>query len=107
MINRLELNKKPVYVLPDNVLVGIYMNKYKEVEFSPDLCICVWGAAVGKICEYRETAKQICVKSDDKNLIDFIKNYNWSDEAHKMATPNLNMWKFKKVLLEKFYNANK
>lgn len=101
--NRLMLNKKPVYELPDEVITGIYMNKYQEPDFKPDICICVWGA-VGKISEPKENAKQIWVKTDNTELIDFIKTYDWGKEAHRMATPNLNIWKFKKIILEEFYN---
>lgn len=104
MENRLELNKKPVYELPDEVLVGIYMHKYQELDFIPDLCLCVWGA-VGKLSKPKENAKQIWVKTDNEELINFIKRYNWNKEAHKMATPNLNMWKFKKIILEEFYGV--
>lgn len=102
MENRLCLNNRPRYKLPDDVTVGIYMNKYKDLTFEPDICLCIWGS-VGKICKPRETAKQMWVKTDNKDLIDFIKTYDWGKEAHKMATPNLNMWKFKKILLEEFY----
>ena len=105
MENRLCLNKKPVYELPDEVLTGIYMNKYQELKFNPDICLCVWGYSVGKISEPKENAKQIWVKTDNRDLIDFIKTYNWKDKAHKMATPNINMWKFKKILLEEFYGV--
>ena len=105
MENRLCLNKKPVYELPDEVLVGLYMNKYQELDFNPDICLCVWGAgSCGKIKKYKEDAKQICIKTSNKELIDFIKEYNWIEEAHKTANPNLNMWKFKKIILEEFYN---
>ena len=103
MENRLELNKKPTYELPNEVMVGMYRNRYRELDFDPDVCICVWGS-VGKISKPKENAKQIWIKTNDNDLIDFIKNYNWNREAHKMTTPNLNMWKFKKIILEEFYN---
>lgn len=105
MKNRLCLNKKPVYVLPDEVDVAIYMNKYNDdVGFIPNICICAWGASVGRIEKYKNSAKQICVKTDNNKLLDFIKKYDWRDEAHRVATPNINMWKFKKIILEEFYN---
>ena len=44
MENRLELNKRPVYELPDEIVVGLYMKNYQDVDFNPDLCLCVWGA---------------------------------------------------------------
>ena len=105
MENRLCLNKRKIYNLPDEVAIGLYMNKYQDVSFNPDICLCVWGAGnCGKIRKYKEDAKQIWVKTDNEELINFIKRYNWNKEAHKMATPNLNMWKFKKIILEEFYN---
>lgn len=105
MENRLELNKKPRYELPDEVLVGLYMNKYQKVNFEPDVCLCVWGVSVGKLSKPREYAKQIWVKTDNEELINFIKRYNWNKEAHKMTAPNLNMWRFKKIILEEYYGG--
>lgn len=75
MENRLCLNKRPVYELPDEVMVGQYdyrKNKPTIPNFEPDICLCVWGA-VGKLSKPKENAKQIWVKADNEELINFIK----------------------------------
>ena len=100
--NRLELNKKPVYELPEEVLTKEYRIGRKPPNFKPDICISIWGN-VGKISRPKESANQLWIRTNNKELIDFIKNYDWRKEAHKMASPNLNTWKFNKILLEEFY----
>lgn len=108
MENRLELNKKNIYELPDEVLIDTYeystdKKRYREPVFAPDVCICIWGR-VGKVESPRSSSKQIWVKTENKDLMDFIMDYNWKKEAHKTTILNLNVWKFKKIILEEFYN---
>lgn len=108
MENRLELNKKPVYELPDEVIVGKYERRKvngRIPDFKPDICITTFGNI--KEAQPGKTVEQIWFKSDNNDLINFIKTYDWNKEAYKITTPNLNMWKFKKIILEEFYGDNK
>ena len=105
MENRLCLNKKVKYTLPSDVCVSRYEAKFKTPNFTPDLCICMWGASVGKVRKYKENAKQLCIKTDNKELLDFISSYNWGSIVIDTATPFLSDWKFKKIILEEFYGV--
>ncbi len=108
MENRLELNKRPVYELPDEVLVGLYCNNYCEPDFKPDICITSFGRLYIK--KPKETSKQIWIKADNIDLIEFIRTYNWENKMKKVLLSqaegdkySLNIWRFKKIILEEFY----
>lgn len=110
MENRLELNKKPIYELPDEVIIGEYMynkdkKRYREPNFEPDICINSWGDILGEVIPKKSKALQIWIKTDNKELIDFISNFNWYSvcPSHNNS-PVLAKWKFKKIMLEEFYN---
>jgi hypothetical protein len=45
----------------------------------------------------------VWIKSDNKELIDFIYNYNWRDSVGAIGSKMIEMWRFKKILLEEFY----
>ena len=54
MENRLCLNKRPKYELPDEVIIGSYHyskneKRYNEPDFEPDICINAWGDILGEI----------------------------------------------------------
>ena len=111
MENRLCLNKKPKYELPDEVIVCEYtysrdIKRYREPNFEPDICINNWGDILGEVIPKKSKALQIWIKTDNKELIDFISNFNWYSVCPNSvnATPVLNLWKFKKIILEEFYN---
>ena len=107
MENRLNLNKKKVYELPDEVVVGFYnkFNKKPSIvpNFKPDICLNSWGGLVIK--QAKSTTRQYWIKTNNKNLIDFIKNYDWNKVADDVTTPFLPFWKFKKIILEEFYGV--
>lgn len=106
MENRLELNKRPTYELPDEVLVGLYMKNYQDVDFNPDLCINAWGDILGAKTCGKQKAKEIWIKTDNKDLIDFISNFDWYSVCpNSLNSPELSLWKFKKILLEEFYGG--
>lgn len=107
MENRMKLNKKPVYELPDNVLIGLY-NKYNKKpsiipNFEPDICLNTWGSNMntGKAME---TSRQLWIKTDNKELIEFIKMNDWGKYLKYVSSPYLNKWMLKKIILEEFYN---
>ena len=107
MENRLELNKKPIYELPDEVLVGQYqkaVNTIKgntEPDFMPDICLKGWGK-VWSIEEYKSSNYQIWIKTDDNELINFIMNYEI--KLCGVSSPSICVSMVKKIILEEFYN---
>lgn len=106
MENRLELNKRPTYELPDEVLLGQYTRSNKKEdtvpEFEPDVIICNWGAI--RIAEKKKaTAKQLWIKSDNKKLLNFIKEYDWKNCTSDIGTPFIGLPKFKQILLKEYY----
>ena len=107
MENRLGLNKRPKYELPDEVLVDRY-DRYLDKkgilpDFEPDICITAFGNI--KLVEARRTCEQIWVKTDNKKLIDFIENFDFESRLNKITVFRLNLWRFKKIILEEFYGV--
>ena len=110
MENRLCLNKRPTYKLPDNVMVGNYdwrRNKPTIPNFEPDICINIFGCLGVK--EPRATAGQYWIKSNNKELLRFIENYDFEKLVKNKITNayTLPLWQLKKILLEEFYGVKK
>lgn len=111
MENRLCLNKKPKYELPDEVIVELYEYQKKDLsrnkipDFKPDICINIFGCLGVK--EAKATAGQYWIKSSNKELIDFIRNYDFEKLVKNKITNayTLPLWQFKKILLEEFYGV--
>ena len=108
MENRLELNKKKIYKLPDEVIVEEYRyskdkKRYGEPNFEPDICITAFG--VIRETMPKKTVKQVWVKTDNKALIEFIRGYDFGRVSKNKITNsyNLAIWEFKKIILEEFY----
>lgn len=106
MENRLCLNKKPKYELPDEVIIGLYDRGYYCPKFEPDICISAFGT-IG-IREPKQTVTQIWVKSENKELIEFIKNFKFMDNAIKKTGKayRMSINQFKKIILKEFYEVN-
>lgn len=106
MENRLELNKKPVYELPDEVVIGEYRaraNKIKTPNFEPDICLN--SKYNIKVSNKGNTSDQIWIKSCDNNLIEYIKKYDFNKHLNSVSIKHLYVLKFKKILLEEFYGV--
>ena len=106
MENRLCLNKKPVYELPDEVLVEEYARYSKYPNFEPDLCITNFTRNF-KIDKKERTVNQLWIKTDNKKLISFIINYNWNNTVMSTTSSvrHLTLPLFKKIILEEFYGV--
>jgi hypothetical protein len=110
MENRLCLNKKPVYELPGEVLIELYEYQVKDLsrnkipDFEPDICINIFGCLGVK--EPRTTAGQYWIKSNNKELLKFIENYDFEKLVKNKITNayTLPLWQLKKIILEEFYN---
>ena len=108
MENRLYLNKKPVYELPDNTRVQVYQSsdKVKRLNitpnFEPDICLKVWGNSM-KVEEKYKSNCQVWVKTDNEDLINFIKNYN--PQRNSLSTLSIGVNDVKKIILEEFYGV--
>lgn len=104
MENRLMLNKKPKYELPDDVLVGLYVRHKKEPSFKPNVCITNYARNI-KIDTVGRTVEQIWIKTNNKELLEFIYSFNWNSAIKSAITSarHLTLPLFKKILLEEFY----
>ena len=106
MENRLELNKRPEYKLPNEVTIGFYNRRNNKPsiipDFQPNICFNSWGDIGVK--EEKATSRQYWIKTDNKKLIKFIEDYRWGDHINSIGTPYIPKWLFKKILLEEFYN---
>ena len=107
MENRLELNKRPTYELPGEVLIDTYSrnkNGDKIPSFNPDLCITSYGSI--KIKEKKETFEQIWIKTDNVELLNYIKTTDFEKKIGRTTNAyRLHLWRFKKIILEEFYGV--
>lgn len=107
MENRLYLNKRPTYELPDEVIIGEYIKRpnvkhCRTPNFKPDICLNTkYKIETG---EKKSSSDQIWIKTDNLKLIEFIKEYDFSSKVISMSIKHLYMWKFKKIILDEFYN---
>ena len=107
MENRLELNKKPVYELPDEVITGQWVRgdnrPSRTPNFEPDLCLNNYHK-IG-FSDKDSYMKQIWIKTNNKELLQFIKKYDWSNLHNKISTPYIAEWRLRKIILEEFYGV--
>lgn len=84
MENRLELNKRPTYELPGEVIIGEYRaraNKIKTPNFEPDICLN--SKYNIKVSDKGNAKDQTWIKTKNKDLIDFIKEYDFEKLVKK------------------------
>ena len=106
MENRLELNKRPTYELPDkDVLIKSYKRNYSNISFEPDLCIFQWGRNLGEVCQKGSHLKELWIKTDNKELISFLRNYNFRKLRGNAPNYELAISDVKKILLKEFYGV--
>lgn len=104
MENRLELNKRPTYELPDkDVLIKSYKRNYSNLDFEPDLCLVQWGRNLGEECKKSSHLKELWIKTDNKELISFLTSYNFRKLRANAPNYELAISDVKKILLEEFY----
>lgn len=108
MENRLELNKRPVYELPDEVVVGEYrmrpdIKRCKTPDFEPDICLN--SKYNVKVSNKGNASDQIWIKSDNNRLIEYIKKCDFNKHLNSVSIKHLYLWKFKKIILEEFYGV--
>lgn len=106
MENRLELNNRPTYELPSEVIIEEYrkrpdIKRSKTPDFEPDIVINTKYNI--KISNKYEAKDQVWIKASDEKLIKFIKNYNFSKGLKGISIRSLNIWLLKKIILEEFY----
>ena len=105
MENRLCLNKRVIYELPDEVLIGLYDRGYVKPNFEPDLCLSSFGTI--KVREPEQTVTQLWIKTENKDLLEFIKNFDFNNkEKRAWMTYRISKNNFKKIILEEFYRKN-
>ena len=102
MENRLCLNKRPKYELPDEVLVGEYRRTCPSPKFEPDICITTFGNI--EVKDKEATCLQIWIKTDNKDLIEFIEKYDW-DINQSMTFNSITKTDVEKIILEEFYGV--
>lgn len=103
MENRLKLNKKPNYDLPDEVEIKTWLSsmpRRKQPRFKPDLILSIFLDI--KEIDISDGGTQAWIKTDNKELLKFIRTYNWN--ILSISNKNLPLWRIKKIILEEFYN---
>lgn len=107
MENRLNLNKRPSYELPSDVIIEEYIQRpdikrCKTPKFEPDICINTkYNVKIDNKCNKTD---QIWIKTDNKELIEYIKQTDFNTYINKsISIKQLYLWRFKKILLEEFY----
>ena len=107
MENRLELNKKPKYELPDNTHIVSYVNmknRTRNIDFNYDVAIT---SMVNYIPSKNFDGKYaILIKTDNEDLINFILNYDFNSVRRNNnigARKGLKSSEVKKIILEEFY----
>lgn len=106
MENRLCLNKRVIYELPDEVMIGEYIKRpdvrrCKTPNFEPDVCLN--SKYNIKVSDKGNAKDQIWIKTKNKDFIDFIKHYNWKPKAVGVTAKSLSLSMLKKIILEEFY----
>lgn len=100
----MKLNKKPVYELPDEIVIEEYRKDYKTPNITPDIVLSCYGSiSIDK--QYRTTT-QLWIKTDNSDLLEFIKTYNFKKKLSlTIGSPRFNSWRLKKIILEEFYEV--
>ena len=105
MENRMVLNKRPVYELPDMIMFRVQPSTHNIEEeykkWKPDIRICSYGAgSVGKILKDDYKSQEIWIISDDNRLIEKINSFNWREYAlnKKVGTPSLSQQSIKEEI---------
>ena len=89
MENRLCLNKKPTYKLPNEVIIEEYRKDYRVPNIKPDLVLSCYGTV--KVDTIYRTSTQLWVKSNNKSLIDFLTAYNFKKNlCYTISRPRFN-----------------
>lgn len=86
MENRINLNKKIKYELPDEIVVGEYFrfrDREKIPTFNPDICLTSYGSI--KVSNAKEACHQIWIKTDNKDLINFIEGFDFEKELFRIT----------------------
>ena len=106
MENRLCLNKKKIYELPDkDILIKTYKRNYTIPPFEPDICIIQWGRNLGEECIKETHLKELWIKTNNKELITFIRDYNFRKLRANAPNYEITINDLNKILLEEFYNG--
>ena len=105
MENRLCLNKRLKYDLPSDVIVKSYKRNYSNIDFIPDICLVQWGRNVGEECKMGSHLKELWIKTNNLELIDFLRKYNFRKLRNNAPNYELAISDFKKILLEEFYDV--
>ena len=106
MENRWCLNNKKTYELPDkDILMKTYIRKYTTPDFEPDLCVVKWGRNLGEECVKGSHLKELWIKTDNEELIKFIRSYNFRKVRGNAPNYELTANDVKKIILEEFYGV--
>lgn len=104
--NRLELNKrnKRFDYKINELETKEYRKNVQTPNFEPDLAMCSWGDI--KECSPSTWTKEVWFKTSNKNLLSFIRNYDWNSlTIYKNSANSLPSYVFKKIILEEFYGV--
>lgn len=106
------LNQRPNYHLKDVEIKESIINQnpkrqkiVNQNDFSYDIRICAWGAALGKQVKHpNQYVKEFCFKINNTKLkdkiINLILNTKWAEIYPMTATPSLLQWQVYKYIKE-------
>jgi len=96
-------NKKKKYKFKE---VSIFDYR-KSLHFNkdlrhPNIATCAWGSGVGKECEPKTYSQELHIFSDNPDIVNFIRVFDWSTVCSKTASPALYRWHIYEELLKNF-----
>lgn len=89
--------------LPDNIIISTYNKSNNRIpNFKPDLCLNIFG----EIDLIKNSSRQFWIKTDNLDLINFIKDNSLKKYLKGKSIPCLNILILKRILLENFYKTD-
>lgn len=97
------LNKKKKYKFKEVDVFDYRKSLHKDNIIADNtLSICKWGSSVGKVCKPKTFAQELHFYSDDNNILEFVKSFDWDSVCSMTASPALYKWQVYEVLLKHF-----
>lgn len=108
MENRLELNKRPTYELPEGTEIFSYnRSRDKDKVEAKGLRLSSVGASSGRLLKDNETkCGEIIIITNDYKIIDFVKNFDFRALVNINSVnqkKQIDSWKVRKEVSNYYY----